>query len=99
MNVLLVYTNNSLYNILVGKVTVLEQEPRILIENCYWLKYSQGRSSKSQIPLRCELIPFPIFSKENSLLLNSDKIFTLTEPNNEILSLYFKDKGYEILNE
>lgn len=100
MNVFLIYTNNSLYNILIGKVTILAEEPKVLIENCYWLRFSQGRSTKSQIPLKCELIPFPLFSKENSLLINSSNIFTLVEPTEEILSLYFKNKSQGvILNE
>lgn len=97
MNILLVYTNNSLYNLLIGNVTFLNEEPKIFIENCYWLKYTQGRSTKSQIPLKCEFIPFPLFSKENSLLLNSEKVFTISEPSEHILSLYLQSKSQGVL--
>ena len=63
---------------LIGKVTELDEEPSILIENCYEVESE-------------ELIkPFPQFSSQRDIFLTSDDILTILEPTKKLLATYKK---------
>lgn len=57
-------------------MTELEEEPSILIENCYEVK-EDGT-----------LVPFPRLSQQRDVFLTSDNIFTILDPMPELLESY-----------
>ena len=63
---------------LIGTVTELDEEPSILIENCYEVESDES------------LKPFPQFSSQRDIFLTSDDILTILEPSKKLLATYKK---------
>ena len=61
---------------LIGKVTELDEEPSILIENCFEVKGTD------------ELVPFPSFTEQRDMFLTSDVIMSILDPSPELVKLY-----------
>jgi len=59
-----------------GKMTELDEEPSILIENCYRVD-DQGELSK-----------FPLHTDQRDLFLTSDLIFTILDPSADLADKY-----------
>jgi len=65
-------------NYLLGKVTELDEEPSILIEECY------------EIISDDEIVPFPSYTAQRDVFLTSDTILTILDPSPNIVKLYEK---------
>ena len=63
---------------LLGKVTELDEEPRILIEGCYQVMSDE------------EIIPFPAFTSQRDMFLTSECIMSILDPNPNLVELYNK---------
>jgi hypothetical protein len=63
---------------LLGKITEMDEEPSILIENCYEIRGED------------ELVPFPPYSSQRDLFLTSEAIFTILEPSAKFVEIYNK---------
>ena len=63
---------------LLGKITELDEEPSILIENCYEVRGEE------------DIVPFPPYSSQRDLFLTSDVIFTILEPSEKLVEIYNK---------
>ncbi len=63
---------------LIGKVTELDEEPSILIENCYEVSDEET------------VIPFPKFSAQRDVFLTSDVVMTILDPSTKLLETYNK---------
>ncbi len=61
---------------LIGRVTELDEEPSILIENCFEVKDDQT------------LIPFPSFSEQRDMFLTSDVVMSILDPSPSLVELY-----------
>ena len=61
---------------LIGKVTELDEEPSLLIENCY------------EITEEDTIIPFPKYSAQRDMFLTSDTIMSILDPSPEVLKKY-----------
>ncbi len=61
---------------LVGAVTELDEEPSILIENCYEIRDDET------------IIPFPAFTQQRDMFLTSDVILSILDPSPNVLELY-----------
>ena len=61
---------------LLGKVTELDEEPSLLIENCY------------QIISDEEVVPFPAFTQQRDVFLTSDTVLTILDPSPNLVNLY-----------
>ena len=61
---------------LIGKVTELDEEPSLLIENCYEIKEEDT------------IIPFPKYSAQRDMFLTSDTILSILDPSPEVLKTY-----------
>ena len=61
---------------LLGKITELDEEPSILIENCYEVRGEE------------DIVPFPPYSSQRDLFLTSDNVFTIIDPSPEIAEKY-----------
>lgn len=79
-NVRLVYTNN---NLLIGKLTILDKEPSVLLEDCYLINYNLNT-------LNCQFVTFPLFSDERYVIINSSNVFTIVEPSSKVIKEYYK---------
>jgi hypothetical protein len=71
---MLLKNDPSLY--LMGKMTELDEEPSILIENCYRVDEHGG------------LIKFPLHTDQRDLFLTSDLIFTILDPSADLVDKY-----------
>ena len=60
---------------LIGMVTELDEEPRLLIETCYEI-------------VDGDLIPFPKYSAQRDMFLTSETILTILDASPEILEKY-----------
>jgi len=69
--------NGSLTDYLIGKVTELDEEPSVLIEECY--RIVDG-----------VLEVYPLYSAQRDLFLTSESIFTIVDPSKEMLGEYQK---------
>jgi len=69
--------NGSLTDYLIGKVTELDEEPSVLIEECY--RIVDG-----------VLEIYPLYSSQRDLFLTSESIFTIVDPSKEMLGEYQK---------
>jgi hypothetical protein len=69
--------NGSLTDYLIGKVTELDEEPSVLIEECY--RIVDGK-----------LEVYPLYSAQRDLFLTSESIFTIVDPSKEMLGEYQK---------
>ena len=63
---------------LLGKITEMDEEPSILIENCYEIRGED------------EVVPFPPYSSQRDLFLTSEAIFTILEPSVKFVEIYNK---------
>ncbi|UNH61266.1 hypothetical protein SSZBM1_149 [Synechococcus phage S-SZBM1] len=61
---------------LIGNVTELDEEPSLLIENCY------------RVTAEGALEEFPRFTDQRDLFLTSDLIFTILDPSATLADLY-----------
>ena len=61
---------------LIGKVTELDEEPAILIENCY------------EISEEDLLVPFPKYSAQRDVFLTSESIMSILDPAPKLLETY-----------
>lgn len=74
---ILLLRNGSLTDYLIGKVTELDEEPSVLIEECY--RIVDGK-----------LEVYPKYSAQRDLFLTSESIFTIVDPSKEMLGEYQK---------
>ena len=63
---------------LLGKVTELDEEPSLLIENCF------------EIISDTEIRPFPSFTSQRDMFLTSETVLTILDPSPAIEKLYKK---------
>ncbi len=63
---------------LLGKVTELDEEPSILIEQCYEILSDK------------EIRPFPSFTSQRDVFLTSDTIMSILDPSANLIDLYNK---------
>ncbi len=61
---------------LIGKVTELDEEPAILIENCY------------EVSEEDQLVPFPKYSAQRDVFLTSESIMSILDPAPKLLETY-----------
>ena len=61
---------------LIGRVTELDEEPSVLIEQCY------------SISPEGELLPFPAFASQRDLFLTSESVLTIVDPSEQIATEY-----------
>ena len=61
---------------LIGAVTELDEEPSILIENCYEIRDDET------------IIPFPAFTQQRDMFLTSDVIMSILDPSPNLVELY-----------
>ena len=61
---------------LLGKITELDEEPSILIENCFEVRGDE------------DIVPFPPYSTQRDLFLTSESIFTIVDPSAAMVELY-----------
>ncbi len=59
-----------------GRVTELDEEPSLLIENCY------------QVISDEEMVPFPAFTQQRDMFLTSDTVLTILDPSQNLIDLY-----------
>ena len=57
-------------------ITELDEEPSLLIENCYEIKEEDT------------IIPFPKYSAQRDMFLTSDTIMSILDPSPEVLKKY-----------
>ena len=62
--------------IVVADVEELDEEPSILIENCYEVVSEQ------------DLKPFPAFTEQRDMFLTSDVIMSILDPSPNLVELY-----------
>jgi hypothetical protein len=61
---------------LIGQVTELDEEPSVLVEQCFSI--SEDESMK----------PFPAFASQRDLFLTSESILTIVDPSEQIAKEY-----------
>jgi hypothetical protein len=61
---------------LIGKITELDEEPSLLIENCYQIEDEECMK------------PFPRFSSQRDLFLTSECVLTILDPAPKLLEAY-----------
>ncbi len=61
---------------LIGAVTELDEEPSILIENCFEIQDDET------------MIPFPAFTQQRDMFLTSDVILSILDPSPNLAELY-----------
>ena len=61
---------------LIGAVTELDEEPSILIENCFEVLSEE------------DLKPFPAFTEQRDMFLTSDTIMSILDPSPSLGQLY-----------
>ena len=65
---------------LLGKVTELDEEPSLLIENCYRIEVNE----KGLVVLH----QFPSYSAQRDMFLTSDVVLSILDPSEEVLQIY-----------
>ena len=63
---------------LIGTVTELDEEPSLLIENCYEVLGDE------------EIVPFPKYSSQRDIFLTSDNVLSILDPSTKLLEIYNK---------
>jgi len=63
---------------LIGTVTELDEEPSLLIENCYEVLGDE------------ELVPFPKYSSQRDVFLTSESVMSILDPSKKLLDIYSK---------
>ena len=63
---------------LIGTVTELDEEPSLLIENCYEVLGDE------------EIVPFPKYSSQRDIFLTSGSVMSILDPSKKLLDIYSK---------
>ena len=63
---------------MLGKVTELDEAPRLLIEGCY------------EVLSDTEIVPFPAFTQQRDMFLTSDTVLSILDPSPNLVELYNK---------
>ena len=63
---------------LIGTVTELDEEPSLLIENCYEVLGDE------------EIVPFPKYSSQRDIFLTSESVMSILDPSKKLLDIYNK---------
>ena len=63
---------------LIGTVTELDEEPSLLIENCYEVLGDE------------EIVPFPKYSSQREIFLTSESVMSILDPSKKLLDIYSK---------
>ena len=63
---------------LIGTVTELDEEPSLLIENCYEVLGDE------------EIVPFPKYSSQRDIFLTSESVMSILDPSKKLLDIYSK---------
>jgi|TARA_A100001388_G_scaffold145361_1_gene107856 hypothetical protein len=66
---------------LIGKITELDEEPSLLIENVY-----EVRDEK-------DIVKYPLYTDQRDLFLTSDVIFTILDPSSTLMATYVTNTG------
>ena len=61
---------------LIGKITEMEEEPNLLIENCFY------------VTPECQLEEYPLHSSQRDIFLTSDDVMTILDPSLTVTKLY-----------
>jgi hypothetical protein len=61
---------------LIGKITELDEEPSLLIENCY------------EVTDEDTIVPFPRFSAQRDVFLTSENVLSILDPAPKLLETY-----------
>ena len=61
---------------LIGRITELDEEPSLLIENCYEVTDEET------------IIPFPRFSAQRDVFLTSENVLSILDPAPKLLETY-----------
>ena len=77
----LILLKADIHKYLIGKVTELDEEPSLLIENVY-----QVRDEK-------DIVKYPQFTDQRDLFLTSDVVFTIIDPSSTLLATYVTSTG------
>ena len=65
--------------LLIGNISILDEEPSLIIENSY---------SVENYPML--LLKYPIYADENNTLINSANILTIYTPNEDLTKAYLE---------
>lgn len=88
-DIFLIFLKNDLINPLIGKIKILNEEPKIYIENCFIIKTTISRYKNSKnFNIRYNLIRYPLFTNVNNLIINSNNILTIVKPSIEVIKEY-----------
>ena len=63
---------------MLGKVTELDEAPRLLIEGCY------------EVLSDTAIVPFPAFTQQRDMFLTSDVVMSILDPSPNLVELYDK---------
>ena len=63
---------------LIGTVTELDEEPSLLIENCYEVLGDE------------EIVPFPKYSSQRDIFFTSESVMSILDPSKKLLDIYSK---------
>ena len=63
---------------LIGTITELDEEPSLLIENCYEVLGDE------------EIVPFPKYSSQRDIFLTSESVMSILDPSKKLLDIYSK---------
>ena len=61
---------------LIGKITEMEEEPNLLIENCFY------------VTPECQLEEYPLHSSQRDIFLTSGDVLTIMDPSLVVTKLY-----------
>ena len=61
---------------LLGKITEMDEEPSLLIENCFY------------VTPECQLEEYPLHSSQRDLFLTSDDVMTILDPSLTVTKMY-----------
>jgi len=77
----LILLKADIHKYLIGKVTELDEEPSLLIENVY-----EVRDEK-------DIVKYPEYTDQRDLFLTSDVVFTIIDPSSTLLATYVTSTG------
>ena len=62
----------------IGEITELDEEPSLLIENCYEVLGDE------------DIVPFPKYSSQRDIFLTSESVMSILDPSKKLLDIYSK---------
>ena len=65
---------------LLGRLTELDEEPSLLIENCYQIDVNEDGEP--------EIHPFPDFTSQRDMFLTTETVLSILDPSPKILEIY-----------